>query len=103
MSEMIKRVALALKEGRGCDPSNEIPCPFCNWGPDDYTPEFDETGCMWLARAAIAAMREPTEAMLDEGFYDACGSVWHYDDMGAGFDKDGVKPFWQTMIDAALK
>lgn len=63
MSEMVERVARALRAGRGCD-AGEVPCPFCYWGPDDMTPEWDETGCVWLARAAIQAMREPTEGML---------------------------------------
>lgn len=44
-----------------------------------------------LARAAIAAMREPTEAMVDEGWqpFDA--------------DRDDVADAYRSMIDEALK
>ena len=55
-----------------------------------------------VARAAIAAMREPTEAILLAGFDEANCHIWQYDGDGAGFDKDGVKPLWQAMIDEAL-
>ena len=56
MIDMMERVALVLRSGRGCE--HEYPCTFCEWGPDELTPAFDETGCNWLARAAIAAMQE---------------------------------------------
>ncbi len=63
MSDMIERVAKAI-----CGP--EDPC------------RLD------LARAAIEAMREPTDAM--------CGA-W---DVG---DTPEAKPCWQAMIDEALR
>jgi hypothetical protein len=45
-----------------------------------------------LARAAIAAMREPTEAMLKAG-------TLAYETPGKGF----LIGAWQAMIDAAMK
>ncbi len=51
-----------------------------------------ECGCREAARAAIAAMREPTPAMLAAGM-DA------YDLLTA----DQVRPAYKAMIDAALK
>ena len=62
------------------------------WGDID-----DETRQFWLARAraAIAAMREPTEPMIEAGF-------------GAGARRcDGIlfedfAKAWRAMIDAAL-
>lgn len=50
----IEAMARAIRSGRECE--GEFPCPFCNWGPDDLTPQWDETGCIWLARAAFAAL-----------------------------------------------
>ena len=66
MSTMVKRVAQALQQ-------------------EMETAPFDETAIA-LARAAIAAMREPTEEMLD-AWIRAPGAI---------------KGGWQAMIDAAL-
>jgi len=85
MSEMVDRVAGALVEQMPSLGSPSAPMVVS------------------LARAAIAAMRKPTGDMWDEGFYEACGYIWQYDGDGAGFDKDGVGPVWQKMIDEALK
>ena len=68
MSTMVKRVAQALQQEMGTAP-------------------FDEATSFALARAAIAAMREPTEEMID-GWIRAPG---------------GIKGGWQGMIDAALE
>ena len=51
----IEAIADALRLGRGCN-FMEINCPFCNWGPDELTKEFDETGCIWLAEVALASI-----------------------------------------------
>ena len=66
MNEMRERIARAVREGRRCGTASEplmVPCPFCEWGPDKLTAEFDETGCLWIADdvlAAInAALKEP--------------------------------------------
>lgn len=67
---MVDRVAVAILA------ANDV-------GPTNY----------WtLARAAIAAMREPTKAMEDVELYDN----WSWDDISP-------RRAWQTMIDAALK
>jgi hypothetical protein len=49
MSTMVKRVAQALQQETGTAPFDEPPSSFA------------------LARAAIAAMREPTEEMIELG------------------------------------
>lgn len=51
--------------------------------------------CREIARAAIEAMREPSEAMLGGEFVDATGKLWTLSD-------DGFKLVWQHMIAAAL-
>ena len=68
MSTMVKRVAQALQQEMGTAP-------------------FDETASFTLARAAIAAMREPTKEMLD-AWIKAPGAI---------------KAGWQAMVDAALE
>ena len=68
MSTMVKRVAQALQQEMGAAP-------------------FDETAAFALARAAITAMWEPTEEMID---------AWA---MAPGAIKTG----WQAMIDCALR
>ena len=44
------------------------------------------------ARAAIAAMREPTDAMAEEGFQHTGDPCW----------PENVKQAWRAMIDTAL-
>ena len=68
MSTMVKRVAQALQQVMASAP-------------------FDETASFTLARAAIAAMREPTKEMLD-AWIRAPGAI---------------KAGWQAMVDAALE
>ena len=68
MSTMVKRVAQALQQEMGTAP-------------------FDETASFTLARVAIAAMREPTQEMLD-AWIRAPGAI---------------KAGWQAMVDAALE
>jgi len=69
MSTMVERVARALQQEMGTAPADEPPSSFA------------------LARAAIAAMREPTEEMID-AWITAPGAI---------------KGGWQAMIDAALE
>ena len=69
MSTMVKRVAQALQQEMGT------------------APPFDETAAFALAHAAIAAMREPTQEMLD-AWIRAPGAI---------------KAGWQAMIDCALR
>ena len=68
MSTMVERVAQALQQEMGTAP-------------------FGETAAFAPAHAAIAAMREPTEEMLD-AWIRAPGAI---------------KAGWQAMIDAALE
>ena len=68
MSTMVMRVARALQQ-------------------EMRTAPFDETAAFALAHAAIAAMREPTEEMID---------AWA---MAPG----AIKAGWQAMIDCALR
>lgn len=75
---MIERVARALAASDGAK---------FHVNPDVY---------LTLARAAIEAMREPTEHMLD---YGAC----HEDQDHDIFDEGHIsREVWQAMIDAAL-
>jgi hypothetical protein len=77
--EMVERVARALADGAHCPSQCSTYCG-------------DKTACVAraAARAAIGAMREPTEAMV------AAGDP-HTSDFGT---PDGV---WRAMITAALK
>ena len=77
MNEMIERVAKAIYY-RGC-PDDK---------PFEDIPEVFKAGWFRIAKAAIKAMKEPTEAMLDAGAYDL--------DMT-------LKQQWKLMIEAALK
>lgn len=83
MSEMVERVAIALM-----DTTTE---PHFPW---DDQPEEIKTRWRFAARAAIAAMREPTDAMRCAGLY--CGP-WRAD------STENPKGPWRRMIDAALK
>jgi hypothetical protein len=82
---MIERVALAI--------SASVP-------NDTFAKDVGMSELSAMARAAIAAMREPTEAMISAGDQrlSDCWSLEH----GEGFDEDPPMPVWQAMIDAAL-
>jgi hypothetical protein len=69
MSTMVKRVAQALQQEMATAPFDEPPSSFA------------------LAHAAIAAMREPTQEMID-AWIRAPGAI---------------KAGWQAMIDCALR
>lgn len=51
-------------------------------------------GCKTLARTVIAAMREPTSLMLQDGYEVLGGLDW--------LDDQQLSNGWQAMIDAAL-
>lgn len=76
MSEMIERVAKAIWGDLG--------------GWDDLNGDTKET-VRKEARAAIAAMREPTEAMLDTTVNPHCVETM-----------EDIRDVWTDMIDAAL-
>lgn len=59
------------------------------------------------ARAAIAAMREPTEAMTEQGSEavdpDNDNGIWDIEHNGPYLTVEGAKTMFQAMIDEALK
>lgn len=75
MSEMVERVAQELRNAAGMAVD----------GPYNLSKADSE----YLARAAIEAMREPTEAMIEEG-------------SGERDEWPGCKIVWSCMLDAAL-
>jgi len=79
MSTMVKRVAQALQQEMG-------------------TAAFDETASFALARAAIAAMRDPTEEMVD-AWIRAPGGLASHDRRRRGGEisaaaTDGIQKFY---------
>lgn len=80
MSEMVERVARAIYEGT---PRNK---------PYDHLSAFKRKGYEAEARAAIEAMREPTEAMCTAGRLANMSIIGGY----------GGPTSWEAMIDAAL-
>ncbi len=88
MNEMVERVARALWVGEA--------------GPNEMA------FCRKKARAAIEAMREPTDAMITamrDISYDLVeqGRIWdEYDSDPAMLAHDAPDKAWRTMIDAAL-
>jgi len=86
MSEMVERVATAIAKQEGCiwDPIPD--CPACQ--------KNHPACCLNAARAAIAAMREPTAAMCK--VFDL--AYPQYDD-----PPTTGETYWDLGIDAALK
>lgn len=79
MSEMVERVARVICDTQaacGALPRAAKGDPRSDWA---YGP------ALLVARSAVAAMREPTEAMIEYGM------IWNY-----------PTATWQAMIDAAL-
>lgn len=75
MSEMIQRLVVAMKASK-FDHSDF---------PDDVLEK--------IARENIAAMREPTEAMIEKGILDSWSII----------EAPLLKDAWRSMIDEALK
>lgn len=98
---MIERVARALYEKRikvqlGCE-AGRSPNPKTGL----YTLTWEQLGSMQeaereIARAALSALREPSEAMIVPRRIEYSGRTWL-----AGSDE--LRAAWQAMIDAALE
>lgn len=86
MSEMVERVARGIAGADGCDDAGWD--AMMAWSLEYYRGR---------ARAAIEAMREPTERMV-------ASATWPmiYDSSGAGTNRS-PRQAWELMIDEALK
>lgn len=85
MTTMIERVARGIWERHR---QIDISARFTSW---EDAKEWQRTAAAEFARAAILAMREPTEGMVNAGY----GT----DDAIQGHDCAAI---WRLMIDAAL-
>ena len=112
MSDMVERVARALAINHGVDPDEEGPGRR-HVAERDGIPSIlmDHAGPLWEmwmsdARAAMAAMREPTFDMIDDACYsaDTARDIYHPDEFG-GVTKahEDFTARYQTAIDAALQ
>jgi hypothetical protein len=88
MNEMIERVARAICVDEYEDPDELLDTNDPVW--TDYISR---------ARAAIEAMREPTDAMKEAGGNGVCGII---QDVGDKSEKHFVR-LWHCAIDAALE
>ena len=91
---MVERVAAAMKK-RAAEPLYNI---------STLEPVLvGSLGDAWkhLARAAIVAMREPTEDMCEAGEHSNF-LMWSPEE-GEGLDGANMEKAWHAMIDAALK
>jgi hypothetical protein len=86
MAEMIERVARAICAASGSPDPDEI------WNGHPLWEEFSDD-----ARAAIEAMREPTEPMMQAAESEAEAYF------GNGQERLEPEQVWRVMIDAALK
>jgi len=84
MSEMVERVARAIKLDDGS------PCISRDKGRNKLCAHSDGCICRSLARAAIAAMREPTSAMREAAQTDEISATQAW-------------LAWEAMIDEALR
>lgn len=88
MNEMVERVAKAVFD----EANRQQPHPSDKeWAQASVQ---DKGAAHSFARAAIAAMREPTEAMAVAGAKTVEGHVW--------LTGESIHRRWQAMIDAAL-
>jgi hypothetical protein len=93
MSDMVEKVARALwnaESVRATDRPRRV----------EWAEESEKTQENWrhMARAAIEALREPTEEMCNDGWDVGRDMVASY-----GFAIGGETPIWQAMIDTALE
>ncbi|HLX18470.1 MAG TPA: hypothetical protein VKS24_25055 [Bradyrhizobium sp.] len=87
MNEMVERVAEAIYK---TDPVGVRP-----W---QDAPISNRDDCLACARAAIAAMREPTEAMVEAGEAE----MYEHHEKPEDWTLENTKTAWMMMIDAAL-
>jgi hypothetical protein len=80
---MIEAVARAIAHHAGVDPDRE------------RSGAFQWQAYVGIARAAIAAMREPTDAMVDAGAAERFDSRYES-------EENHAKHVWDAMIDAIL-
>jgi hypothetical protein len=91
MSEMIERVAMGIHAQRANS-------RLTKW--EDCSEEY-RNGTRRDARAAIEAMREPTDEMQSAGYLNAEHSIEAVGDL-APAPESQPRLIWQAMIDAAL-
>lgn len=89
MSEMVERVARAIYYGPG----------VAEWHPE--LPDHIKERARRDARAAIQAMRTPTEEMLEIGNTE--DQLSFSSEPGEGRADNVIEDVWKAMIDAALK
>lgn len=94
MSEMVERVARALAAAEFYQFPETDKFIEANW--HQFAPELAERYRI-RARAAIAAMREPTEVMVEAG-YQPSG----FEPSDVGVSHEDASDLYQAMIDAAL-
>jgi hypothetical protein len=83
-NEMVRRVAAAIEAA------------------DTKEIEDRDDWYQLLARAAIEAMREPTEAMKEAGEHGPTTLSYGDEDSFYYISKDDAESCWQSMLDAAL-
>lgn len=88
MTDRVERVARAIIDSRGCGKMQDGKLTFC-----------DECDCEAVVRAAIEAMREPTDAMIVAMAGREIYSAEYLATRKAGWLADD----WRRAIDAALK
>lgn len=76
----LERAARAICEAEGLDPNARNPLGHANW-----------TSYISAARAVLLAIREPSDAMREQGYYEIA------------YGENGAKAIWQRMIDVALE
>jgi len=93
MSEMIERVAEAIAKAMVAE-NGELEILDINGKNilvvDDYNNRASD--CRIIARAAIEAMREPTDAEIDAAYYNEQGDLTHRE----------IKSAWKSVIKATL-
>lgn len=111
MSEMVERVARAIyaqiPNGGTVRIPNTLPSASNGRYPLPYDLEYQadkweeapdrHEQCLNIARAAIEAMREPTDRMNSEGASAASFGI------GKPTDEEAIPRVWHAMIDAALR
>lgn len=108
MSEMLERVCAAMKAVRyltvAAEMNAQLLARLAETPEDGWSGARIEHGLAvqseWylrMARAAIAATREPTHDMLIAGL-----QAWEREPV-PGEDSSDLSPNWRAMIDAALK
>lgn len=101
---MVEKVARAIGEQQSARMAARYPARFCYSGATwEQLSDGSKEDARLTARAAIEAMREPTEAMIYAGLHERAEIIRHADTPWDFRIANSDAHVWRAMLTAALE